>query len=57
MNASGASPLRILLTIAAALIAVVFVLMGQLFFAGAVVVAALIFGVAALFSRAKTPTD
>jgi hypothetical protein len=57
MNQKGASPFRILLIAAAMMIGIVFLMMGQLFFAGAVLVAALILGVAALFARAKTPTD
>jgi hypothetical protein len=57
MNRKRPSALRILLSIAAILVAVVFIGMGQLLLAVAVVVAAVIFGVAALFSRAKTPTD
>jgi hypothetical protein len=51
------SPLRVLLIAAAVLIGIVFVFMGQLFFAGALLIAALIVGVASLFARAKTPTD
>ena len=57
MTKKGPSPLKVLLIAAAVLIAIVFVFMGQLFFAGALVVAAVIFGVAMLFSRTKTPTD
>lgn len=57
MTNKGPSPLKVLLIAAAVLIAIVFVFMGQLFFAGALVVAAVIFGVAMLFSRTKTPTD
>ena len=57
MDNKGASPLRIILTVAAVLVAIVFVFFGQLYLAGGVVVAAIIFLVAALFSRAKTPTD
>ncbi len=57
MSHDRPSALKILLSIAAVLVAVVFVFMGQLYFAGAVVVAAVIFAVAMLFARAKTPTD
>ena len=57
MDNRGASPLRILLIAAAVLIAIVFVAFGQLYIALAIFVFALIFGAAALFSRAKTPTD
>lgn len=57
MTRKGPSPLKVLLIAAAVMIAIVFVFMGQLFFAGALVVAAVIFGVAMLFSRTKTPTD
>ena len=57
MDNRGASPLRILLIVAAVLIAFVFIAFGQLYIALAVFVFALIFGAAALFARAKTPTD
>ena len=57
MTKKGPSPLKLLLIAAAVMIAIVFVFMGQLYFAGALVVAAVIFGVAMLFSRTKTPTD
>ena len=57
MNNRGVSPLRIILVIAAVLVAIVFVFFGQLYLAIGVLVAALIVGAAALFSRAKTPTD
>ncbi|HEX2205443.1 MAG TPA: hypothetical protein VHG91_19185 [Longimicrobium sp.] len=57
MDNRGASPLRILLVLAAVMVAVVFFMFGQLYIAGALVVAALFFGFAALFARAKTPSD
>jgi hypothetical protein len=57
MDNRGASLLRILLTIAAVLIAVVFIFMGQLYFGLFVLVAAIGLGIAMLFSRAKTPSD
>ncbi len=57
MDNRGASPLRILLTIAGILVALVFIFMGQLYFGLFVLVAAIGFLVAMLFSRAKTPTD
>ena len=57
MDNRGASPLRILLTIAAILIAIVFIFMGQLYFGLFVLVVAIGLGVAMLFSRVKTPTD
>lgn len=53
----GQAAFRIILIVAAILVAIVFGFMGQLFLAGGIVVLALIVGVAALFSRAKTPTD
>ena len=57
MDKRGASPLRIILAVAALLVAFVFITMGQLYFAGALIVAALILGFAALFARARTPSD
>ena len=57
MDDRGASPLRILLTIAAVLIAIVFIFMGQLYFGLFVLVVAIGLGIAMLFSRAGTPTD
>jgi len=57
MDNRGASPLRILLTIAAVMIALVFIFMGQLYFGLFVLVAAIGLGIAMLFSRAKTPSD
>jgi hypothetical protein len=57
MGNRGASPLRILLTIAAVMIALVFIFMGQLYFGLFVLVAAIGLGIAMLFSRAKTPSD
>ena len=57
MDNRGASPLRIVLIVAAVLVAIVFVFFGQLYLAGGILVAAIIFAVAALFARAKTPTD
>lgn len=57
MDNRGASPLRIILIVAAVLVAIVFVFFGQLYLAGGVVGAAIILFAAALFSRDKTPTD
>jgi len=57
MDNRGASPLRILLTIAGILVALVFIFMGQLYFGLFLGVAAIGFLIAMLFSRAKTPTD
>ncbi len=57
LDRRGASPLRILVTIAAILIAVVFIFMGQLYFGLAVLAFAVFFGIAALFARARTPSD
>jgi uncharacterized membrane protein YGL010W len=57
MDNRGASPLRIILTVAAVLVAIVFAFFGQLYLAGGIVVAALILLVAMGFARAKTPTD
>jgi hypothetical protein len=57
MDNKGASPLRIVLVVAAILVAIVFVFAGQLYLAGGIIVAALILAVAMGFSRAKTPTD
>ena len=57
MNNKGASPLRIILIVAAVLVAIVFAFFGQLYLAGGIVVAALILLVAVGFARAKTPTD
>jgi hypothetical protein len=57
MDNRGASPMRILMTIAAVLIALVFIFMGQLYFGLFVLVAAIGLGIAMLFSRAKTPSD
>ena len=57
MANTGASPLRVLLIVAAVLIAIVFVFMGQLYIALALGAIAVFFALAALFARAKTPTD
>jgi hypothetical protein len=57
MDNRGASPVRILLTLAAVMIAVVFIFFGQLYFGLFVLVVAIGLGIAMLFSRAKTPTD
>lgn len=57
MDNQGVSAYRLILVVAAVLVAVVFGFMGQLYLAGGIVVAAILFLVAAAFSRAKTPTD
>jgi hypothetical protein len=57
MDNRGASPLRIILIIAAVLVAIVFAFFGQLYFAyflGAVAIALV---VVMAFTRSKTPTD
>jgi hypothetical protein len=57
MNRSGASPLRIVLVIAALLAGIVLVGAGQLWLGIPFAIFAAIIGVAAVSSRAKTPTD
>jgi hypothetical protein len=57
MDNRGASPLRIILIVAAVLIAIVFAFFGQLYFAYFLGAAAIVLGLVMLFTRAKTPTD
>jgi hypothetical protein len=57
MNNHGASPLRIIVSAAAVLVAFVFIFFGQLYLALAILAFGVIFGAAALFSRVRTPTD
>jgi hypothetical protein len=57
MNNKGASPLRIILIVAALLVAIVFAFFGQLYFAYFMGIVAIVLGVVMLFTRAKTPTD
>ena len=57
MDNKGASPLRIILIVAAVLVAIVFAFFGQLYFAYFLGIVALVLGAVMLFTRAKTPTD
>ena len=57
MDNRGASPLRIILIVAAVLIAIVFAFFGQLYFAYFLGAAAIVLGLVVLFTRSKTPTD
>jgi hypothetical protein len=57
MNNRGASPLRIILIVAAVLVAIIFAFFGQLYFAGFLAIVAIGILVTMLFARAKTPTD
>ena len=57
MNNKGASPLRIILIVAAVLVAIVFAFFGQLYFAYFLGIVAIVLGVVMLFTRSKTPTD
>jgi uncharacterized membrane protein len=57
MDNRGASPLRIILIIAAVLVAIVFAFFGQLYFAYFLGIVAIALALIALFTRAKTPTD
>jgi hypothetical protein len=57
MDNRGASPLRIVLIVAAVLIAIVFAFFGQLYFLYFAVGAAIVIGLVMLFTRSKTPTD
>jgi hypothetical protein len=57
MDDKGASPLRIILIVAAVLVAIVFAFFGQLYFLYFVVAAAIVLGLVMLFTRSKTPTD
>ncbi len=57
MNNRGASAFKLVLIVAAVLVALIFGFMGQLYFAGFVLIVAIGLGIALLFSRSKTPTD
>ncbi len=57
MDNKGASPLRIILIVAAVLVAIIFAFFGQLYFAYFLGIVAIVLGVVMLFTRAKTPTD
>jgi hypothetical protein len=57
MDNRGASPLRIILIIAAVLVAIVFAFFGQLYFAYFLGIVAIALALIALFTRSKTPTD
>jgi predicted membrane channel-forming protein YqfA (hemolysin III family) len=55
-NERGISALGVMLIIAAAMIAIVFVFLGQWFFV-VILAIAVIVGLAALFARSRTPVD
>ena len=57
MDNRGASPLRIVLIVAAVLIAIVFAFFGQLDFAYFLGAAAIVIGLITVFAKAKTPSD
>jgi hypothetical protein len=57
MDSRGASPLKIILIIAAVLVAIVFAFFGQLYFAYFLGIVALVLVLVMVFTRAKTPTD
>jgi hypothetical protein len=57
MDNRGASPPRIILIIAAVLVAIVFALFGQRYFAYFLGIVAIALALVALFTRAKTSTD
>ncbi len=57
MDNRGASPLRIILIIAAVLVAIVFAFFGQLYFAYFLGIVAIALVLITLFARAKTPSD
>ena len=57
MDNRGASVFKVVLIVAAVLVALIFGFMGQLYFAGFLVIVAIGLGIMLLFSRAKTPTD
>ncbi|HYW12848.1 MAG TPA: hypothetical protein VE871_12900 [Longimicrobium sp.] len=57
MDDRGASPLEVVLVVAAALVAIVFAFFGQLYLAYFLGIVAIVPGVVMLFTRAKTPTD
>ena len=57
MDNRGASPLRIILIVAAVLVAIVFAFFGQLYFAYFLGAVAIVLALVMLFARLKTPTD
>jgi uncharacterized membrane protein len=57
MDNRGASPLRIILTVAAVLVAIIFAFFGQLYFAYFLGIVAIALAVIVLFTRSKTPSD
>jgi membrane protease YdiL (CAAX protease family) len=57
MDNRGASAFKVVLIVAAVLVALIFGFMGQLYLAGFIVLVAIGLGIALLFSRTKTPTD
>jgi membrane protein implicated in regulation of membrane protease activity len=57
MDNKGASPLKIILIVAAVLVAIVFAFFGQLYFLYFAVAAIIVLGLVMLFTRSKTPTD
>lgn len=57
MDNRGASPLKIILIIAAVLVAIVFAFFGQLYFAYFLGIVAIVLVLVMAFTRAKTPTD
>ena len=57
MDNRGASPLRIILIVAAVLVAIVFAFFGQLYFAYFLGAVAIVLVAIMLFARSKTPTD
>ena len=57
MDNRGASAFKLVLIVAAVLVAIIFGFMGQLYFAGFLLIVAIGVGIAMLFSRTKTPTD
>ena len=57
MDNRGASPLQIILIVAAVLVAIVFAFFGQLYFAYFLGVVAIVLAAIMLFARSKTPTD
>lgn len=57
MDNRGASAFKVVLIVAAVLVALIFGFMGQLYFAGFLMIVAIGLGIALLFSRTKTPTD
>ncbi len=57
MDNRGASPLRIVLIVAAVLVAIVFAFFGQLYFAYFLGAVAIVLVLVMAFTRSKTPTD